>query len=127
MSIHVTTLSESTYFLATVTGVFVMEEVGSLVKDVIQKCYQQKMRKIIVDFSTLEGEIFAIQRALVGMAIAEASSQVDRDTNEILQIAFVASEDYRTNQAPGVAHMKKSGIDAMITTELDEAISWITA
>ena len=75
MSMSITVSSIREHLLALVTGVFDMEQAGSYIKEVISQCYQQNKRKIIVDISQLQGEIFAIQRALVGMSIAEVSSQ----------------------------------------------------
>ncbi len=125
MSIDLNILTDKDYIHAIATGSFDMEEVSSHIKDVLSECFNLGKRKITVDFSQLEGEIFPIQRALVGLSIAEVSSQNTDHLREALMIAFVASEDYQTHSAPGVAHLRKSGIDAMITTELEEALAWI--
>ncbi len=125
MSIDMNILTGKDYIHAIATGSFDMEEVGLHIKDVLSECFNLGKRKIIVDFSQLEGEIFPIQRALVGLSIAEVSSQSTDHLREALMIAFVASKDYQTSSAPGVAHLRKSGIEAMITTELDEALTWI--
>ncbi len=125
MTIELRVISDKEYIHATATGSFDMDEVGRHIKDVISRSFTLGKRKIVVDFSQLEGEIFPIQRALVGLSIAEISSQSSDHQNDALRIAFVASKGYQTETAPGVAHLRKSGIDAMITTDLVEAISWI--
>lgn len=123
MDVNVTGIRE--HVLALVTGVFNMEQAGLHIKNVISECYQQNKRKIIVDISQLQGEIFAIQRALVGMSIAEVSSQKGGYSDEALKIAFVVGEEYLKNSEPGADHMRKAGIDALVTTDIRAAEKWI--
>ena len=61
MSIDLNILTEKDYIHATATGSFDMEDAGSHIKEVISRSFTLGKRKIVVDFSQLEGEIFPIQ------------------------------------------------------------------
>ena len=127
MPLSVEIESKPEYLYVNVTGQYDLEEAIERFTEVILACRQHDLNKVLVDYRTLEGETAKVQEIIYAMRAGEIYRQHLTAGGGSLKMAYVSSDTQILSWTPGRDMAEKYGLEVFRTTDLNQAIEWLSS
>jgi hypothetical protein len=127
MTLSVEIEAKPEYLLSKVTGQFDMNEAMEVFPEVILACRRYELNKVLADIRALEGETAMVEEIMYAMGIGKLHSQHLEIGGAPLKIAYVGNESFIRSFNPGPDVAEKYGLEVFLTTNLNQAIEWLSS
>jgi hypothetical protein len=108
-----------------VSGTYDMREAIDRFPLVIAACRLTGLDKALIDFRQLEGETAAIQKLIYAIEVTEYYQKHLDSGGQPLRIAYLGQAPLVSTYEPGLDLARQEQLPFTLTTDLDEALSWL--
>ena len=127
MSLSVEIEPKSEYLLVNVTGQYDLDEAVERFAEVVFACRKHDLNKVLVDYRTLEGETAKVQEIIYALRGGEFYRQHLEAGGVPLKMAYVSNDKHILSWTPGSDMAEKFGLEVFRTTDLNQAIEWLSS
>ena len=111
--------------VVTVTGEYDPEAAITEFSALLLYCRARSLRQALVDYTQLGGQGFATLEVLYASgALAAYQSHLDRGGAPV-SVAYLGSPTLVGAWSPGLELARAAGLDAIVTTDREEALAWL--
>ena len=114
------------YVLATVTGSYDLDEAVDWFGHLIAACRKLGKEKALIDYRTMTGVRGGIEEALYIEGVADLYRIHLSAAGAPLKLAYLAAPSWAESVISGAETAQRIGLDVFLTTELDEALQWLS-
>jgi len=125
MALQVNLIQKPDYLYAEVSGVYEMQDAIDKFPLIISTCRQLILDKALIDFRQLDGKIHATEKLIYTQSVLDQYKLHLSSGGRPLRIAFVGKAPQISSYEPGIDIAKSEGIPVTMTTDFEEALSWL--
>jgi hypothetical protein len=123
MTLDVNITQKADHLQVDVSGTYDMREAIDRFPLVIAACRLTGLDKALIDFRQLEGETAAIQKVIYAIEVIEYYQKHLDSGGQPLRIAWLAP--LVSSYEPGLDLARQEQLPFTLTSDLDEALSWL--
>ena len=125
MSIEVEIIQNKEHVEAIVSGDYDIQEAIEKFQVILSACQIAGLKKILIDFRELHGDIFAVQKVMYTHQVIDQVKNYFASEGKDLKFAYVGKAPQVSTNEPGLEIVENEGMQAIVIEDLDKAFKWL--
>lgn len=124
MSLNVEFINNGDYLEVKATGKYSLEEAIKHFPKVLDTCADLDLTKVLIDYSKLQGNIYALQKILYTDQTIFILKKHYAETGKDIKFAYLGGA-HVSEYEPGQELADIKGMQSITTNDINEALSWL--